>query len=170
MKRIVIIGSSGSGKTTLGRHLAKNLGYPVTDLDNLCWLPNWILRPKEEFASLIQDATSTETWIICGNQSKYRHLIWPKADTIICLDLPLPILLWRVICRTIHNIRHQTPLCNGNYESLRLFFSSKSILVWLCTSYFRHRRSWKTLRQTTTHVKWIHIRWPRKFHFLESYF
>ncbi|MCP5506429.1 MAG: hypothetical protein H7A38_06065 [Chlamydiales bacterium] len=40
MKRIVIIGSCGSGKTSLGRHLARNLGNPVTDLDDLYWLPD----------------------------------------------------------------------------------------------------------------------------------
>ena len=59
MKRIVIIESCGSGKTTLGKHLAENLNYPVTDLDDLYWLPNWTMRPKEEFASLIEDATSS---------------------------------------------------------------------------------------------------------------
>ncbi|MCB1082117.1 MAG: hypothetical protein KDK63_03115 [Chlamydiia bacterium] len=47
MKRIVIIGNPGSGKSTLGRHLAQKLGYPLADLDDFYWLPNWTERPKD---------------------------------------------------------------------------------------------------------------------------
>lgn len=64
MKKIVIIGTCGSGKTTLGRHLAKNLDCPVTDLDDLFWLPNWTIRHSDEFAALIEKATHRDCWII----------------------------------------------------------------------------------------------------------
>lgn len=35
MKKIVLVGYMGSGKSTIGRFLAKNLGLPFYDLDNL---------------------------------------------------------------------------------------------------------------------------------------
>ncbi len=166
MKRIVIIGSCGSGKTTLGNHLSENLGYPVADLDTFYWLPNWTFRPSEEFASLIEDATSTDCWIICGNQSKYRHLIWPKADTIIWLDLPLYVLLWRVISRSIRRIIDKKEICNGNRETFSRLFSSKSIVKWLLGSYFRHRRDYLEQMKTMTDVKWIHTRSSKGIRFL----
>lgn len=165
----MIIGSCGSGKTTLGRHLAKNLGYPVTDLDDLYWLPNWTLRPKEEFAALIEEATSSDSWIICGNQSKYRHLIWPKADIIIWLDLPLFLLLFRVTRRSLLRILDKKPICNGNYETFSRLFSSYSIVLWVLRTYFRHRKDYKKAMKTTTHVKWIYTRRSKKFNFLDPH-
>lgn len=168
MKRIVVIGSCGSGKTTLGYHLSKNLDTPVTDLDDLYWLPNWTLRPKEEFAALIEKATCQDRWIICGNQSKFRHLIWPKADTIIWLDLPLPILLYRVTKRSLKRIWDKKSICNGNFESWSRLFSSKSIVLWVLRTYFRHRKDYAHSRKTVSHVKWIYTRWPRKLHFLDT--
>ncbi|QVL57997.1 MAG: hypothetical protein KFB93_02640 [Simkaniaceae bacterium] len=167
MKRIVIIGSCGSGKTTLGKHLAKNLDYPVTDLDDLYWLPNWTLRPKEQFASLIEAATSSDCWIICGNQSKFRHLIWPKADTIIWLDLPLHILLWRVLSRSLHRIFDKKPICNGNYETFSRLFCSKSIVLWVLKTYFRHRHDYLKEMKAPSDVKWIHTRTSKGIHFLD---
>ena len=160
------MGPSGSGKTTLGKHLAENLGFPFTDLDDLYWLPNWIIRPSKEFSSLIEDATSSDCWIICGNQSKYRHLFWPKADTIIWLDLPLYLLLWRVLRRSIKNLFFKDEICNGNQETLRQFFSSQSIVLWLLKSYFRRRRDYLMEMKTRTNVKWIHTRKSRSIRFL----
>ncbi|MCB1115704.1 MAG: adenylate kinase [Chlamydiia bacterium] len=169
MKRIVIIGNPGSGKSTLGRHLAQKLGYPLADLDDLYWLPNWTERPKDQLTSLIEAATSADSWIICGNSSTYRHLMWPKADTIIWLDPPLPVLLWRVIKRTVKNLTQKTAICNGNYETLRRLFGSNSIIYWLLRSYFRHRPDWKKQRSLVTHVKWIYIRRSKDMRFLEPH-
>lgn len=170
MKRIAIIGSCGSGKTTLGKHLAQNLGYPVTDLDDLYWLPNWELRPKGDFASLLENATRSDCWIICGNQSRFRHLIWPKADTIIWLDLPLYILLWRVFFRSLQRICDKKTICNGNYETFSRLFCSKSIIFWLLKGYFRHRRDYSKQMEAVTHVKWVHIRKSKGIRFLDPEF
>ena len=169
MKRIVIIGTCGSGKTTLGKHLAENLGYPVTDLDDLYWLPNWTRRPIKEFASLIEEATLPEKWIICGNQSRFRHLIWPKADTIIWLDLPLYTLLWRTTRRSLCNIKTQKAFCNGNYESFSRFFSRHSIIVWILKTFHRHRRDYLTEMKSETDTKWIHAKSVKDMKFLKEY-
>ena len=154
MKKIVIIGTCGSGKTTLGRQLAKRLNIPVTDLDDLYWLPHWKFRPEEECSALIEKTVSQEEWIICGNQSKYRALIWPKADTIIWLDFPLHILFWRLLSRGIRQMISGEMICNGNQQTLyRLLW----ILHWLFRRYWRNKKRYGTLSQTTPHVHWIHL-------------
>ena len=167
MKRIVIIGTCGSGKTTLGKHLAEKLDYPVTDLDDLYWLPNWTRRPIKDFTSLIEKATISKTWIICGNQSRFRHLIWPKADTIIWLDLPIHILLWRTFYRALRNIRKKKPFCNGNYESFTRFLSHHSIIFWVLKSFLKHRRDYLGEIKKMPYVKWIHAKSVKDVKFLE---
>jgi len=171
MKRIVIIGTCGCGKTTLGNHLAKNLDYPVTDLDDLYWLPNWKRRPIEEFESLIKEATKPEKWIICGNQSRFRHLIWPKADTIIFLDLPLHTLLKRVFVRAIKNIHTKFKFCNGNTESYGRLFGPNSIVLWTLKTYRRHRKDYfREMKCAPKHTKWIYARKTKDMTFLNETF
>ena len=81
MKRIVIVGTSGCGKTTLANKLSKMLSIPCIDLDDYYWLPNWQSRDPEEFYTIVGELTKDESWIINGNYSNVRKLIWERCDT-----------------------------------------------------------------------------------------
>ena len=154
MNKIVIIGTCGIGKTTLGRKLAKRLNIPVTDLDDLYWLPHWKLRPPEKCAALIKATVNETQWIICGNQSKYRHLIWPQADTIIWLDFPLHTLFFRLLKRGIRQMISRELICNGNQQNLyRLLW----ILHWVFRRYWRNKKRYGKLSHSTPHVKWYRM-------------
>src|SRR5262249_26164461 len=54
--RISIRGATGSGKTTLGHILRQRLGLPVVELDAIYWLPNWQVKPLEQFRADVQAA------------------------------------------------------------------------------------------------------------------
>ena len=43
MRRVLVIGNSGSGKSTFARALGDRTGLPVTHIDQLFWLPGWVL-------------------------------------------------------------------------------------------------------------------------------
>src|SRR2546421_5022204 len=64
-----------------------------------------------------------------------------RADTIVCPDQPLPLLLWRVLLRTLRRIRRDEELWNGNRETWRgAFFSRDSLFVWMVRAQYRNRR------------------------------
>lgn len=96
MKKIIVIGSPGSGKSTLARKLSKKLDIPCIYLDRLFWKPNWGKTPKKEFDKLLQNELEKESWIIDGNYNRTLPMRLKYADTVIWLDYPRIICVWRV--------------------------------------------------------------------------
>lgn len=105
MKRIMVVGvSSGVGKSTFARSLGDMLKKPVYHLDAFFWKPNWVEAPLEEFMEVQRRIVTEEEWIIEGNYNNTFHIRTEHADTIIYLELPLHICLYRILKRWTMNI------------------------------------------------------------------
>jgi adenylate kinase family enzyme len=165
MRRIHIIGTSGSGKTTLASQLAAMLDIPHVELDAIQWQPDWTPLDKDAFRERLAEALSEDDWVVDGNYFAYRDLTHARADTLIWLDYPLPLVLWRVTARTGRRLIQRTELWNGNHERLRSVFSRDSIIVWALTSYSRNRRRYRQLLANPApdlaHLRIIRLRSPR---------
>ncbi len=149
MRRIAVIGTSCSGKTTLARQLADHFHIPHTQLDELYWLPNWTEREAPDFLEKVDQVTSQESWVIDGNYSVSRDLIWGRADTVIWLNYEFAIVFLRALRRTLHRAWTREELFSGNFESFRLsFFSRDSILLWVIQSWRRVRKRYRALFDT----------------------
>ena len=145
MRRIAIIGTTGSGKSVLSEQLAHTLSLPPIELDALFWMPDWQPALIELFQFRVEAATSAEGWIIAGNYSQVRDLVWRRADTLIWLDFSLPLVLWRLLRRTVWRIMRREDLWNtGNQETVRkAFFSRHSILLWALKTHRRNRERFR---------------------------
>ena len=108
MQRITVVGTSGSGKTTLAQQLATQLNYPCTDLDVIHWGPNWTPSPAEEFREKVRGALQADCWVLAGNYSAVRDLVWMRADTLIWLDYSFPVVFWRLLRRTLKRVSRKT--------------------------------------------------------------
>jgi adenylate kinase family enzyme len=139
-QRIVLVGASGSGKTTLGRWVAHNFGLPFTDLDDVFWRPGWQKAPVEVFRTEVDRLTSRSRWVLAGNYSSARDLVWPRADMLVWLDLPLPLTLWRSTVRVLRQARSGEPICNGNRQTVSALFFGKDPLLWYAVRTVPHRR------------------------------
>lgn len=140
MNRIVIIGATGSGKSRLAKTLSEKFGHTVIELDDLYWNPGWKPSSDAEFEQRILHATPNTNWIMTGNYTRFHHITWEKADTLIWLDYNLLINLWHLVKRTTMRMFDKRPICNGNYETPAHVFSKDSIFVWLFKSYGRRKR------------------------------
>lgn len=99
MKRVLVVGSSGAGKTTLAQRLGEILGVGVIHLDAEYWRPNWVETPKEEWRKKVEELCEGEEWVMDGNYSGTLGVRLAACDTLVFLDLPRTLCLWRVLKR-----------------------------------------------------------------------
>jgi adenylate kinase family enzyme len=165
MKRILVIGSTGVGKTTLAINLAQTLNLNHIELDSLFWGPDWTPTPKGQFKEKLALQMASNQWVIDGNYSFARELIWPQADTAVWLDYPLPIILWRLFRRTLRRTFNQEHLWNGNQERFtNQFLSSDSLFLYAIKSKKKHRLQYPQLFNSPdyAHLQVIHHHSPKQ--------
>lgn len=101
VRRIAILGSPGSGKSTVSRQLGAITGIPVVHLDKLYWKPGWVEPARHQWATLQEELVQRDAWIIDGNYGGTAHIRIQSADTIIFLDPPRWVCLYRAIKRAL---------------------------------------------------------------------
>ena len=118
-QRIVIVGCSGSGKSILARKLGSRLELPVVHLDVLHYLPGWKRASLAEFRARVTEAHRGEAWISEGNFASWTFDIrLPRAESIIVLERPRWLCLWRVIRRAAMERRDRPDLPLGCPEQV----------------------------------------------------
>ena len=98
--KISIIGYSGAGKSTLAKRLRAIYNIDILHLDRINYIADWQERDLLEAKQLFNDFLKKDNWIIEGNFQKLNHdRRFKESDTIIFLDFPMPICLYRAFKR-----------------------------------------------------------------------
>jgi adenylate kinase family enzyme len=142
VRRVSVVGNSGSGKSTLARKLAASLGVPHLELDSVFHQPGWEPLAQDEFRRLVTARAGEDGWVIDGNYSAVRAIVWARADTVVWLDLPRRTVMRQVAWRTVRRAATRQELWNGNREPLTNFLSwvpEKSIISWAWHSHAKYR-------------------------------
>ncbi|KXS09064.1 P-loop containing nucleoside triphosphate hydrolase protein [Gonapodya prolifera JEL478] len=150
-RRIVVIGPTSSGKSTLATRLARALGLPYVELDALHWREGWTEAPLDEFREAVGRATDGDGWVVAGNYRTVRDIVWLRAQLVVWLDLPLLVVLWRLITRSVRRWWTQELLWGKNRETLWVHFklwSEESLIYWLFATYWRQKREYKEILAT----------------------
>lgn len=101
MRRVLIIGPCGSGKSTLARELAPLMRLPLVHMDQLGWQAGWVETEKAELNARLADVVAGEEWLIEGNYGSTLAPRLARADTVIYLDFPIRLCLWRLAKRIV---------------------------------------------------------------------
>ena len=164
-RRIQVMGNSGSGKSTLAARLAEALDAPFVELDALNWLPGWVglnQTDPDRFERRIRKATRGERWVVAGSYEKFsRRTLWPRLDSVVWLDLPLPLLVRRFLRRSWRRSRSGELVWGTNRERFRrhlLVWRDDSLLGWIITQHARKRRN---MLARVSDPRWAHIRFVR---------
>jgi len=169
MRRVSVIGSAGSGKTTVARSLASRLGVPLLELDGVFWLEDWQKKPDPEFREEVSEFVSGERWVVDGNYTSHgvANIVWPRADTIVWLDPSKPMVMRRVIGRTLRRVATREELWSGNREPWTNLYSRdpyKNIIVWAWTRFDGVRQKYEQFSEDGTweHARVVRLRTARE--------
>lgn len=164
--RIHIVGMSSSGKTTLAGRLAKAKNLALVDLDALNWLPGWVGLNETDPAVLerhFREATRGERWVTSGSyRAIAQRAFWRRTHTIIWLDLPVGLSIWRMLRRSWRRWRRGELLWGTNLErfwpQLMVWRQADSLLWRIVT---QHRRRRRQTFEAMADARWAHVRFVR---------
>lgn len=164
-QRIVVIGTTSSGKSTLAKQIAEKIDLQFVELDALYWEENWMPAPMFVFFERVENAVEADNWVIAGNYSSVRHIIWQRAQAIIWLDYPFHIIFWRLIKRSIRRVASKELLWGKNVERGWIYlkvWSPDSLIYWLFKSYWRRKHEIPLLLTLPEHqhLTLIHFKHP----------
>lgn len=159
MQKIMVLGvSSGVGKSSFAKKLSEKTAIPVHHLDAYFWKPGWVESTHEEFSGKQQCLVEKDCWIIEGNYTATYEIRRQQADTIIYLERPLIICLYRVVKRRIVNHGKTRPdMTVGCPEKL-----DKGFLTFIVSTYrarkVKMRRRMEQFIEESPHHKVVFLR------------
>ena len=129
-RRVVVAGTTGSGKTTLARRIGAALELPVTEMDALHHGASWTPRPA--FMADVERFSSADAWVCEWQYPDARGLLADRADTLVWLDVAIPVTMTRVVRRTVKRRLRDEELWNGNKEPPlhTVFTDPEHIIRW----------------------------------------
>jgi adenylate kinase family enzyme len=163
VRRVTVVGNSGAGKTTVGRALARMLDAPFVELDAIFHQPGWEPLPADEFRRRVAEVVAGERWVVDGNYSAVRDLVWQRADTVVWLDPPRRTVMRQLIARTLRRLVTRQPLWNGNREPLTGVFRldpMRSIIRWAWTRHHTYQERYAALAADSAyrHLRFVRVR------------
>lgn len=125
MKRILVIGSGGAGKSTFARRLHEATGLKLIHLDKVFWQPNWTEMPKDEWKKQVENLVKGDEWIMDGNFGGTMEMRVKACDTVIFLDMPRTLCIYRALKRVAAYRKTTRPdMAEGCDEKFDLEFLS----------------------------------------------
>lgn len=163
-ERICVIGCSGSGKSTFADRCARELGHARLELDAVYHQRGWVPRPDDEARAEVRTFVDEHPrWVVDGNYSRYRDILWAAADTVVWLDVDRPTVMRQVVTRTVRRLVRREVLWNGNRESWGHVFSrdpKDSIVMWSWTQHAVYREMYLDALRSDAypHLRWLRLR------------
>ena len=125
------------------------------------WEADWREAPDDVMRERVERATGGETWVVDGNYSVVREIVWSRAEAVIWLDLPLRTVLWRYAARTQRRISSGQEIWpgTGNRERLSMHLLQRDGLFWwILSTYHRRRRELPNLLAANPQLHAVRLR------------
>lgn len=163
MKRVAVVGCPCSGKSYLARQIAAITELPLVHLDRAYYTLN---LPKDDeerrrvWRTELQKIISQPRWITDGNYKSTFDMRFSAADTIILLDYPMWLVVWRLFMRRLkHRNKPRTDMPDGWKERLSWSFYKRHVYKFKKRYY---PTMYKVFEALDPEVKIIILKSPRE--------
>jgi len=165
--RVVVMGCAGSGKSTLARELAARTALPLTERDALGTMGS------REYLEALAELAARPRWILDGAPYYADELIYRAADTVVFLDYPKPLVVWRALRRTVRIELTRRPAGAHEPGGSAIWRDPQHPLRWAWTSHQARRQEGRTLRTRPDlpNIEFLHLtrpsqatRWLHRLH------
>jgi adenylate kinase family enzyme len=141
--------------------LARALCVPHIELDAIFHQPGWTPLDDDTFRARVRVLTEAPAWVVDGNYSTVREIVWERADSVVWLDLPYVQVMARTIRRTVRRTVTRQELWNGNREPWSNLYSCNpqtSIIAWAATRHGVYRQRYGEAEHDQ---RWARLRFVR---------
>jgi adenylate kinase family enzyme len=161
LSRVAVVGTSGAGKTTLAAALAARLDAPHVELDALFHGPAWTPVPDDVVLPAVADAVSGDRWVVDGSWfGRLGDTVLDRATTVVWLDLERPVVMFRVIRRSVARSLLRQELFNGNRESWRTWTYASHPIRWSWATMAERRVQTGERLAALPHLEIVRLRRP----------
>lgn len=149
----------------MARKLAAALAIPHLELDSVFHQPGWEPIDRELFRERVTAFTQAPGWVVDGNYSAVRDIVWSRADTVVWLDPPRHRVMRQVIWRTLRRMVTRAELWNGNREPWRNLYRldpNESIIAWAWTRHHKYQERFTQAQADPAngHLTFVRLRTP----------
>ncbi len=138
------------------------LGVPYVELDAIYHRPGWEQTPIDELRSTVDEITRGDEWVLDGSYVEMiGDIVLARADTVVWLDLPLPLVLTRLTRRALRDIRTKRDLYHGNRQTWRwAFFHREALVPYAAMAHRKRRREWPGRFAAYPQLELVRLRSP----------
>ncbi len=151
-RKVAVMGHGG--KTTLAQAIAKKYSLEHIELDEIGNLPGWVRRPADDFRKILEErmAVNPNGWVTDHYHAEVVDIIHERADSLIVLQLPFPVMLWRRAKRSFRRALTGEEVCGGNVETFhQMLFTRNSAIYEMWQKRDRYRRLSETVSMAARH-------------------
>jgi hypothetical protein len=164
--RVLILGRTGSGKTTLARQISSGTNAPHVELDALYFGPGFSTAPLAILRERTRTAVAGDRWVADGNKSAVRDIVWPRADTIVWLDYPMGVSLWRLGKRALWRtsvLKAEAADSTAGSTFIKQFMTGAKLVLKALHSHMGQRHEYPRMlaRPENQHIAVVRLRSPR---------
>ena len=158
MRRVVIFGAPGSGKSTLARRLSERTGLRWVERDGLGDLGS------DDYRAAVSAVVAHDEWIFDGAPYYVDDEVYGRADTVIIFDFAKPVVMRRVLARSLGLLRPGRTVGAHRSAGLRSWLTADHPVRVAWTSHAARRREAVELlaRDDLSGTTVIRFRTPRE--------
>ncbi len=129
-RKVAVMGHGG--KTTLARAIAQKFSLEHIELDQIAHMPGWERRPANDFRRILEEWMngSPNGWVTDHYHAEVVDMVHEQAESLIVLQLPFPIMLWRRTKRSLLNALTRKQVCGGNVETFRQHLLTRDSAIY----------------------------------------